>query len=147
MSFKADCKADCNWDAKCEIEKVMFTIDKTGKTVLQPKFLNNGDCAVISGTFSEGLARWKMGNRYGYINKKGEVVIPARFNYTDHFSEGLAWSEINNKVGFIDKNGKIVIKPLFSHADNFKNGLARVIIENKVGYIDKTGKYIWKPTK
>jgi len=104
--------------------------------------------------FSEGLcAVWNNG--YGYIDTKGELVIPYDLALGEHFSEELAVFQPkgkNKNYGFIDKTGKIVIEPIFTAADNFENGLASVIVgkeyENyRYGYIDKKGNYVWEPTR
>lgn len=126
-------------------------IDKTGKSVLEPKFENdaNGDCSVVIGDFTEGLSRWRIGDKFGYIDKSGKVVIGPKFDYTDQFSEGLAWVEIDGKIGFVDKSGKIVIElKEYNHVENFSGGLAYVVTQNgEHGYINKAGNYVWKPAK
>jgi len=43
---------------------------------------------------------------WGYVNPKGEVVIPEIFADVNFFSDGLACvSDFNGNEGFIDKNG------------------------------------------
>ena len=41
-------------------------------------------------SFSEGLARVKIGNKWGYIDKKGKLVIQPQFDEAASFSERLA---------------------------------------------------------
>jgi hypothetical protein len=43
-----------------------------------------------AGTFSEGLSSKMKGEKYGYINKVGEMVIEPRFDMAVSFHEGLA---------------------------------------------------------
>src|SRR5687767_4942911 len=38
------------------------------------------------GSFTEGLARVMRHEKWGFINKSGEEVIPLQFHYTDEFS-------------------------------------------------------------
>lgn len=72
--------------------------------------------------FSEGLAAVRRDGKWGYINLKGEEVIPCQFSDDfppGQFSEGLACvvderSEVdkklwNKRVGFINKKGEFVI--------------------------------------
>ena len=40
--------------------------------------------------FSEGMAAVKKDGKYGYINTKGELVIPCQFGYASDFIEGTA---------------------------------------------------------
>ena len=40
--------------------------------------------------FSDGLTVVQIGEKYGYINKKGQIVIPIIYNYATAFINGLA---------------------------------------------------------
>lgn len=66
----------------------------------------------------------KQGNKWGYINKKGEYVINPQFDMANAFSDGLAKVSVNEKYGFIDKDGKYVINPTYSSATDFFEGKA-----------------------
>lgn len=90
-----------------------------------------------SGTFPSEKS--KTVEKYGYINKAGEIIIPPQFKYVGDFSEGLAQVRIDKKFGYIDKTGKKIISPQFDEAGMFSEGLARITIQDKIGYIDKTG--------
>jgi hypothetical protein len=117
-------------------------IDKTGKAVIPPRFDWVED-------FKDGLAAVRIGDRSGYIDKMGTMVItlPPGNDWPVHFSEGLAPFKEDSRWGYIDKTGKIAIKPQFDVARDFCDGLAWVEIDGKSGYIDKAGKYVWVPTK
>ena len=130
-------------------------IDRNGKFI-------SGNRYVHVESFSEGLAAVAIGRaqdrRYGFINKEGEMVIPARFepswgqmrmlgeiaNLT-HFSNGLARIKIKDRFGYIDKKGEIVIPVRFRQAQDFSEGLACVEHEDgQSGFIDKTGRFVIK---
>ncbi|MEE8043841.1 MAG: WG repeat-containing protein [Thermodesulfobacteriota bacterium] len=52
-----------------------------------------------------------MGNKWGFVNKKGEIVIEPQFENAVSFSGGLAIVELGGgKWGYIDKKGKLVWK-------------------------------------
>jgi hypothetical protein len=124
-------------------------IDLSGSYVLRPPVSpGEKDCATVWGDFAEGLSRWKFGNKYGFIDHSGKVVIEPLFDLTFHFSEGLAAVQIGGKWGYIDTAGKIVIEPrTLTTAKDFHNGLAYVVTKSgEHGYIDKSGHYAWKPT-
>jgi hypothetical protein len=70
--------------------------------------------------FSETLARIKIGDKWGYIDKTGKFVINPQFDFARDFSEGLAAVKIGGKCGYINKTGKIVIKPQFDDARDFQ---------------------------
>lgn len=50
-----------------------------------------------------------MGEKWGYINLKGEVVIPPQYDEAYLFSDGIACVMIDGKYGFINKIGETVI--------------------------------------
>ena len=57
--------------------------------------------------FSEGLARVGVfGRGYGFINKKGKLVIPAIYENADDFKNGTAIVKRNGERYYIDKTGK-----------------------------------------
>ena len=92
------------------------------------------------GYFSEGRALVKKGEKYGYVNNKGKLVIPLKYDAASDFRENLALVQIGNKMGYINKNGKIVIPLKYDYASDFRDNLAWVRLGNKMGYINKKGK-------
>jgi hypothetical protein len=114
-------------------------------------------------SFHEGLAAFVENNNYGFINKKGIVVIKPlsriRFNDTTafdgilddlpspFFSEGLcsifiSFSEEKEKFlyGYINKKGEIVFKQKWLYASPFIDGLAMVMdMQDNRYYINKQG--------
>ena len=87
----------------------------------------------------------------GYINSKGEEIIPLQSSYSySSFSEGLAECQTKNgKVGFIDKLGNLQIPPQFERdyegevTLGFSEGIAVVAFEDGWNYINKEGKEIF----
>jgi hypothetical protein len=79
----------------------------------------------------------------GFINAKGEMVIPPDFKQAWPFAaNGLARVESQDgKYGFINANGKMVIPAVFKDAQDFSaNGLAVVKTDNeKQYYINSQG--------
>jgi len=48
----------------------------------------------------------KADRKWGYINKVGTMVVPARYEEAHRYSEGLAAVKVEHKWGFIDQTGK-----------------------------------------
>lgn len=127
-------------------------IDKTGELAIPLKFEpRHGQLeSMMLSRFTEGLAPVMFGNLYGYIDHKGDTVIPATFREAGQFSEGLASvTAANGQKGYIDKTGLLVIKLTSGRGGPFKEGLATLAVEidgaTKFGYIDGTGKTIIEP--
>jgi hypothetical protein len=90
--------------------------------------------------FSEGMARvsiseestdsWFPVLKYGFINTKGEIVIPCEYSDAESFSQGLAAVELTEGDhpvwGYIDIEGKSVIQPVFYKASPFSEDIAFV---------------------
>lgn len=84
--------------------------------------------------FSEGLVPVCNNEyRWGYMDKKGNMVIDYKFYDAKSFSEGLAAVSISNDdldgdncYGYINKKGEYVIKPQFDDAGSFHEGKAYV---------------------
>ena len=76
---------------------------------ITPEFLDSIHQYDAVFPFHEGIAavRSKENDRIGYINTKGELVIPCQFLVAGAFSEGLAFVLIEDEVCFIDRTGKI----------------------------------------
>ncbi|MCP4352971.1 MAG: WG repeat-containing protein, partial [Desulfobacterales bacterium] len=85
----------------------------------------------------------------GFINTKGETVIPPKFRMAEPFCEGMARVSdggADPKWGFIDRTGKTVIPVIYNSADDFSEGLAAVTeAGGKTGFIDKEGNWMIAP--
>jgi len=93
-------------------------------------------------------------DKWGYINREGEVIIPLDFDYASLFNENRARIKKEGKWGYINGSGELIIEPLFDEINEFKcigkdcnisYYAARVIKNGKYGFIDTDGKYIIKP--
>lgn len=91
-------------------------------------------------SFSEGLARVRIEDKYGFIDKNAKQAIPLIWDYVGSFSDGLAIYEIGDKYGFIDKKGDTKIYAMYDDAASFfENGLAPVEQNGKWGFVNKKG--------
>lgn len=104
----------------------------------------------------------KIGDRYGYINRKGRYVINLLFDFAEDFSDSLAAVRIGDKEeysdilerfivrpgkwGYINREGQYVINPQFDDAESFSEDLAFVDIGDKEGYINREGQLVIEPT-
>lgn len=149
-------------DDKAPNKRLWGIVDKkTGKEIVPCKYESVG-------SFFEGMAAVLQNGRWGFVNLKGEMVIPPKYVKAStyailKFSEGLAVvttdTSINKKFGAIDKTGKTVIPFVYDNLVDFAEGLALankgkilkqgkyswqqdIVTAGKIGYINKTGKTI-----
>lgn len=123
-------------------------IDKEGKPAFGDKKW------VWAENFSDGMALVFDGNGWGFINTKGELVIPCQYQSRaeenpESFHDGMALVVVDpasERQSFIDKTGKRAFEKEFNTAFSFSEGLASVYDneEDCWGYIDKTGKLVIK---
>ncbi len=116
-------------------------IDRTGSLVI-PVTLTR-PCNYWGNQFDftkEGLALTNIGNKWGFIDKSGKVLM--QFDEASEFSEGLAAAKVNGRFGYIDSSGKFVIEPAFDLALPFSDGMAAVRANGLYGFIDKTGRVV-----
>lgn len=66
---------------------------------------------MVFGKFLEGVAKARIGNKFGFIYPTGKVVIPIEFDYCEDFNNGFALIKKGDNWGAINKKGIIVIEP------------------------------------
>jgi WG repeat protein len=87
----------------------------------------------------------RNGNRWGFIDRQGQLVVPIRYEDVEAFSEGRARLLLNGKWGFTDPAGQLVIPFTYDDAGDFSEGLACVKVGDHIGFIDLMGKMVIDP--
>jgi len=66
----------------------------------------------LQGRFRNGVAIVWINNKYGLINKEGEVIVSPRFKYLEMVSDELIRVTDEKKgIGYMNYNGEFVWKP------------------------------------
>jgi hypothetical protein len=90
---------------------------------------------------NDGIIAAKLDNKWGFINEKGETLIPFKFDKIGAeghaFSQNLCAVKVGEKWGYIDKKGNFLKEPQFEEVKRFIALGAEVVFEGK--------KYILKP--
>jgi hypothetical protein len=85
-----------------------FVIDTKGEVV----FIPEKDMVLLEETFEEGLMPAAKGNdlkaKCGFINTKGEEVLPFEYDYAESFIDGTAYVVKDKKLLLIDKKGNVL---------------------------------------
>jgi hypothetical protein len=88
-----------------------------------------------------GLVPFREGNKWGYSDLSGKMIIAPQFDRTYFFSgDSVARVRQNNLYGFINTKGRVVIKPQFTSATDFYFGVSSVEKANKKYCIGLEGK-------
>jgi hypothetical protein len=128
-------------------------IDLKENWVIRPRF-------DTAGCFSEGMAAVGVAQRealgpsdddgpvgeflYGYVNRKGEIVVAAQYAEAEEFHEGLARVRPRmtegcygrgDRWGYIDRGGHLVIPLKYNEATDFHRGLAWVHYGGRLEYV------------
>ena len=77
------------------------------------------NCNAIS-SFHNGLARVQIGEKWGYINTKGEFTIKPQYDYAIDFSDGFALVWQGNNVYIINSEGKHIWQYYFGEENGKK---------------------------
>ena len=120
--------------------------EKDAIVELTPEFAKSLEVYDELAPFSEGYAAVRRGKKWGYINTKGEEVIPCSFDAADIFSEGLAAVSKSDKLAYINTKGEEVFSSPYSYYNiknrNFSEGLAAVCDDGKWGWINQKGELV-----
>lgn len=113
-------------------------------------------CSNI-GDFHEGRAWFCKNEKFGFVDKMGNMIVPAKYDDVADFKEGRAWvanrgEDDQYRCGYIDLEGKEVIPIKYKVSSvegankiSFSEGLAAVPMRTDnydspiYGYIDKMG--------
>lgn len=70
---------------------------------------------------------------YGFVNNKGEIVIPLKFSYANGFINGAANVTLDHEWGLIDTTGRLIIPNQYDYVSNLSEGLvmARMFNEDR----------------
>lgn len=91
----------------------------------------------------EGLQVIKAGNRYGFIDRTGKIVIPVKYDsMPGSFYNGESMISIIGGYIRIDRKGTITYDSRFEEVGNFHEGLATVKKNKKMGFINEEGKIV-----
>jgi hypothetical protein len=132
-------------------DKGFVWIDAKGHIVARAHPFENG-CDY----FIEGMSRIIEGDKDGFIDTRGKIVIPPRFRFVTPFHSGRAAFCVDCKLvfdgentaveggrwGFIDKAGREIVPAIYDQVVEYKNGQAEVKQGGVWSKINLTGKPI-----
>ena len=156
MDEKGNVVIDCQYDsvsnftdglARVQKNERYGYIDLDGDVVIEPVYHQLG-------FFSCGLAcaQKNDGDKYCYLNTKGDTAIAAQFDDAYDFQDetSSAVVVVGDVFGWIDTTGKYVVNPQFEAGDynasnaaySISDGIIPITNGDKYGYIDSAGNQI-----
>ena len=81
-------------------------MNKKGEIILQTP-------GMIIGTVSSGLAPYEVDERFGYLDKKGNIRILPQYDLASPFYGDIAIVKKNEGYGIINKKGEFLVYPKF----------------------------------
>ena len=58
---------------------------------------------------SQQLVPYQQDGRWGYVSKRGKVVVPPQYNAAEPIRHGLGRVRVGNRYGYVDSTGQVVI--------------------------------------
>ena len=119
-------------------------IDREGKVAfdVQAHDVGNFFCGRAVIVDGDGVG----GMLYGYINEKGEKVIPTAYYYAERFNEGYAvvWKDQSNWA-VIDRDGNEVLSDVVNHSCPVRDGLVKrdLVHEGRLLALNPNGKVLF----
>ena len=140
--FVVEFNSDINWVypftkglARCNtLDRKFGVLDKNGAFILPAIYKD-----ITRGYEDQGFIIEDTLGKKGYVNCKGEFIIPCKYDKVYGFCEDLAIVAINNKWGYMDTLGNWAIDTIYDEARIFGNGLARVKKDGKWMFINHKG--------
>lgn len=90
-----------------------------------------------------------LAGRWGYVDRRGQMVIPPRFESASDFFEGRAAVQMNGEWGYITPSGQWVVEPRYASAAPFSEGRGRVSVGEglslRYGFVDVAGREVVPP--
>ncbi len=82
---------------------------------------------------------FRVNSKWGYSSPKGDIIIPAEYDFTDFFQDSLSFVKKDSFYFAINTKGQLVTEAL-KHYGQFNNGLCPIQFKNcSCAYINNAG--------
>ena len=117
-------------------------IDKKGKPAA-----TTAEGVIITAPLTDGVYGFQNteSKKWGYKNKKGDIIINEQFDAVSQFFDGMAVVVSGGKFGAINKKGEYLINPQYDELGYDSDGLFSAKVGKKYGWVNKKGEIIINP--
>lgn len=125
---------------KIKSKGLLGLADSSGKIIQKPKF------SSISTKNSKGLIKVQIGNKTGYLNIKGIIVVDPIYSSIDQERDGLMKVSIDGKYGFLNANTLEIVTPcIYDYIYSKEGNKYQVKLGNRTGYLNADGSVSQNP--
>lgn len=138
------CKSNSQNSSKQE-DKDTIAVENDKIVVITDQFIEKISKYDYIEGFSEGFSRVSRNDKEGFIDTKGDEVIPCKFKLVSQFKNGVATvrtDSSNNKVGVINTKGEVVIPCVYDYIFGISDGLVGASKKDNLGFINLKGETI-----
>lgn len=93
---------------------------------------------------SDGMLAVREKGKWGFIDDKGNSIIPAKYDSCDSFKYGYGRFKVGDNWGIVDKSGNEIIEAKYTNIIPGENGVF-AFFDKFWGVMDKTGKVLVSP--
>ena len=122
--------------------KSFYFIDPTGKELATDvkTFKLKNIFGFGTKSFQDKMVGVEVGKNWGYLNTKGALVIPAKYDVANIFSDGFATVRLDKTWMIVDQKGtEIAFAENVVDANHFSEGLAPIRISDNWGFAATDG--------
>jgi len=103
--------------------------------------------SIVFGEEISPLYPIKLGEKYGYIDVNGKMIVEPLFDEAEQFDDdGFAKVKVNKLYGYIAQDGSFQVQPKYEEIGYFeKEGLRIVSLLGKKGFINKQKQLVIEP--
>lgn len=124
------------------IGKGWTVIDETGNELTNFESIPG---SIYNDFVNYELISVKKDEKWGFIDRKGNLIITYKYDEVLDFNEGLTPVKVENLWGFINDKDEMVISPQYENVTSFYDGLAGFYENGKWGFITRENVKSIKP--
>lgn len=119
-------------------------INMQGETVIPCQYEDCPSYATASKDFCDNIAIVCLNDKWGTIDRAGNILAPLKYDAIFDFVEGIACMRADNgKCGYLNEKGEEIIPPCLTNGNDFSEGYAVVFKGERqhfvYGLVDKYG--------
>ena len=97
---------------------------------------------IVIDTKYDEVGGFRIGQLWGFINLKGEMIIIPKFEKVGEFSDEYVWVENSKGVCLLDKNEEALISLIYDKVKYVNHGILGIKNDSKWGMVNSLGEEV-----